>query len=196
MIAWLTGSLLEKSASSIVLNVNGVGYDVAISMTTFLCLPEEGAQYACFIHTVVREDAIALFGFNQREERSLFQSLIKVSGIGPKVALNILSSVNAEAFNLIIQTKDSKQLVKLPGIGKKTAERLIIELQDKLPNVDIKPNSTQATSMSSARYEAIQALIALGYQTKQAEGVITSIDDSEMGADGLIRSALRSLSPV
>ncbi len=206
MIAWLKGKLLEKKSSQIILDVNGVGYDIAISMTTFFSLPDEGEDYCCFIQTIVREDTLSLFGFSAQQEKTLFRALIKISGIGPKVALAILSSTTCDDFVRIIQQKDSKSLIKLPGIGKKTAERLLIELSDSLselleqnPLLDSSLNSSlseQAQRSAAARDEAVQALSSLGYQLKQAEKVINSLDDGNKKVDELIRLGLRELSPT
>lgn len=195
MIAWLKGLILEKNISQLILDVNGVGYDIAISNTTFLSLPNEGQSYACFIQTIVREDTLALYGFSERSERSLFQDLIKVSGIGPKVALGILSSVSASEFIGIIQQKKISALVKLPGIGKKTAERLLIELADNFAKL-AEALPVENKSMTLARQEAAQALISLGYPTKQAEKVVFSLDDGAKSVDELIRLSLKELSTM
>lgn len=198
MIAWLKGILLEKSASQIILNVKGVGYEVAISATTFFGLPDEGMEYACFIQTIVREDTFSLFGFGEKQEKAAFRMLIKISGIGPRVALGILSSTTVTDFVRIINSKESKLLVKFPGIGKKTAERLIIELSDKITdlldnnssdNHDIRINS------SLVRDEACQALISLGYLPKHAEKAIDKLNDGNKTIDELIRLGLKALSP-
>ncbi len=202
MIAWLQGILLEKSSNQLVLNVNGVGYEVAISLTTFFSLPEYGDAYACFIQTIVREDTLALFGFHDRSERALFRTLIKVSGIGPKVALGILSSTSTLEFVRVIEQKDSATLVKLPGIGKKTAERLIIELSDCLSDVlsgSAAASNDQVTTQQSsaiAKDEACQALVSLGYAAKVAEKAMNRIACDDKTVDDLIRLGLNELSPV
>lgn len=198
MIAFLSGVVIEKSSERMVLDVNGVGYEVFISLNTFFSMPEIGKKYDCLIQTIVREDAITLYGFSEIAAKSLFQALIKVSGIGPKVALNILSSVTPEEFSRVVQRKDPKGLVKLPGIGKKTAERLLIELSDKLPKVaDDAPTEAAGLEVREpCREEAVMALVALGYQQRQAEKVISQVDDNHLSTDQLIRLGLKHLSPV
>lgn len=202
MIAWLNGILIEKNSSQIVIDVNGVGYDVAISMTTFFSLPNEGEPYACFVQTIVREDAFSLFGFSKKQERALFRILIKVSGIGPKVALGILSSASTDEFVRIIKNKELKSLIKLPGIGKKTAERLMIELSDKLSDFVSSEsysgsiNKESPDNFSLAKEEACQALVSLGYMEKHAEKVMNQLDDGTKSVDDLIRLGLKELSPI
>lgn len=201
MIAWLSGLVLEKEDNRLVLNVNGVGYEVFISLVTFLSVPSEGESFACCIHTIVREDQITLYGFSQKQERDLFTALIKVSGIGPKVAINILSSISVNEFCQIVNKKEPKALVKLPGIGKKTAERLIIELQDKLNmSTDADIASSELADVGNGlviSQEATQALVALGYPLKQAERIINEIKVDDINStDELIRQALKKLSPV
>ena len=194
MIAWLKGNVVEKSSNKTVLDVNGVGYDINISMNTYLSLPDIGQVVSCFVQTIVREDNFSLYGFSTKKERHLFQILIKVSGIGPKVALGILSSISVNDLITILQNKDSKNLIRLPGIGKKTAERLIIELTDQLTK-EFKLEANISVK-SQAKDEAIQALVSLGYALKKAEQVIVRVDDGEKSADELIRSGLKSLSPA
>lgn len=199
MIAWLQGILLEKSSNQLILNVAGVGYEVAISLNTFFKLPAEGELYQCSIQTIVREDSLALFGFHDVSEKALFKTLIKVSGIGPKVALGILSSTSCSEFVKLIELKDLTTLVKLPGIGKKTAERLIIELSGSLPESLLSGSTDQQTphqAIRKARDEACQALVALGFPLKQAEKVMIKLDDGQKSVDDLIRQGLKELSPV
>lgn len=199
MIAWLQGTLLEKTSNLMIVNVNGVGYEVSISLNTFFNLPDEGGQVGCAIQTIVREDTFALFGFYDKSEKALFKTLIKVSGIGPKVALGILSSTTTQEFVRVIELKDAATLVKLPGIGKKTAERLIIELSGSLPEILVSDQSNmdmrQPTSRL-ARDEAAQALVALGYAAKAAEKVVAKLDDGNKSVDDLLRLGLNELSPV
>ena len=193
MIAWLQGILLEKSSNQLILNVAGVGYEIAISLYTFFKLPAEGELYQCSIQTIIREDSFALFGFHEVSEKALFKTLIKVSGIGPKVALGILSSTTCSEFVRLIELKDLTTLVKLPGIGKKTAERLIIELSGSLPDPLVFGTTDQQNipqSMRKARDEACQALVSLGYALKQAEKVIIKLDDGQKSVDDLIRHSL------
>lgn len=199
MIGWLHGTIQDQSQlGKIVLNVNGVGYDVELSlMTYFLLEQQQSKQTALHIHTLVREDALILYGFLEKQERSLFRTLIKVNGIGPRVAINILSHATPEEFihNVMNQNKDF--LIKLPGIGKKTAERLLIELKDAFSGnfqdfqADIMKSSIpKAASMAD---EAIMALVALGYKQQDALQMIKKLDDGQMSVEELIRNALRRL---
>lgn len=195
MIAYLKGILMEKDPKGLVLDVNGVGYEVLISMQTLFMLPEQGESVSLYIQTIVREDVFQLYGFTEKIERSLFQILIKVNGIGPKSALSILSSVTPSMLFTILHQKDIKRLVKLPGIGKKTAERLLIELTDKLSHMvnlglaDV--DEAQSSLDNRSQRDAIEALIALGYKPPQAEKLIRQVDDGKMGSDLLIREALK-----
>lgn len=195
MIAYLKGILMEKDPKGLVLDVNGVGYEVLISMQTLFMLPEQGESVSLYIQTIVREDVFQLYGFKEKIERSLFQILIKVNGIGPKSALSILSSVTPSMLFTILHQKDIKRLVKLPGIGKKTAERLLIELTDKLSHLvnlglaDV--DESQSSLDNRSQRDAIEALIALGYKPPQAEKLIRQVDDGKMGSDLLIREALK-----
>lgn len=195
MIAYLKGILMEKDPKGLVLDVNGVGYEVLISMQTLFMLPEQEESVSLYIQTIVREDVFQLYGFKEKIERSLFQILIKVNGIGPKSALSILSSVTPSMLFTILHQKDIKRLVKLPGIGKKTAERLLIELTDKLSHLvnlglaDV--DESQSSLDNRSQRDAIEALIALGYKPPQAEKLIRQVDDGKMGSDLLIREALK-----
>lgn len=196
MISYLKGIILNKSPEALVLDVNGVGYEVFISMQTLFMLPDKGEEAALFIQTIVREDLIGLYGFKESIEKKLFQSLIKVNGIGPKSALGILSSVTPNMLLTILHEKDIKRLVKLPGIGKKTAERLLIELTDKLSPIFEDSGGNTDLMLSglnekSAVRDAIEALVSLGYKPIQAEKLIKQIDDGKMTSDVLIRQALK-----
>lgn len=197
MIAYLQGMLVEKDPQGVVLDVRGVGYEIFVSMQTLFMLPLVGEQAALFIQTIVREDCIALYGFKEKFERTLFRALIKVNGIGPKSALGILSSVTPTMLVTILHQKDIKRLVKLPGIGKKTAERLIIELTDKLTplfeqNTDDSGVLLADMNVTSSARDAIDALVSLGYKPVHAEKLIKQVDDGVMGSDKLIREALKT----
>lgn len=198
MISWLQGILLDKRLPSVVLNVNGVGYEVEVPMSALHDLPTLGEQATLHIHMVVREDAQLLFGFNSSEQRDLFRSLIKVNGVGPKVALAVLSTLSGEELMGAMVNEDVSQLCKVPGIGKKTAQRLVVELKDRLEkefaNVITASTETDTAQTSSinAQQDAIAALIALGYKASQASRVVKSLS-AESGEE-LIRQSLRILS--
>ncbi|MEM8594280.1 MAG: Holliday junction branch migration protein RuvA [Pseudomonadota bacterium] len=200
MISWLSGVVLEKAAPSLVLNVNGVGYEVFVPMSSFVSLPAIGQDAAVFIHMVVREDAQLLYGFMSKQERELFQILLKVNGVGAKMALNILSAMDAHEFAQKVHDKDVSALVKLPGIGKKTAERLVIELLDRLQHWQLDDGVSAPAGASAdagaftAQDDALAALIALGYKEADAQKAIKSVVDSGSygSSEALIREALRS----
>ena len=195
MIAWLKGELLEKQAPSLLLNVNGVGYELEAPMSTFYELPEVGAVATVFVHMVVREDAQLLFGFASRQQREMFRSLIRVNGVGPKVALAMLSTLSAQELMQCLVNEDVTQLCRVPGIGKKTAQRLVVEMKDRLEkefgDVPLEV-STGESSHNNAR-DAIDALVALGYKNTEAARVVKS-QDGALSSEELIRQALRSLS--
>jgi len=197
MIAWLHGKIIDKQhPGRLVINVNGVGYDVETSLQTFFQLDNEQANYSLYIQTIVREDAFLLYGFIDKTERALFRALIKVNGIGPKAAMNILSSVTPTEFIQCIMQQNTLLLTKLPGIGKKTAERLVIEMKDTIQNVlqGDSPLSNQ-TIMSTLHEqdEAIRALEALGYKSQEASKVVKKIDDGTKTCEQLIRQGLQML---
>lgn len=203
MIAWLSGILLEKNPPNMVINVGGVGYVLETSLTTFFKLPSRGEALSIYVQTIVREDAFLLFGFYSEEERLMFQYLLKVNGIGPKLALGILSSVDPQTLATCIREQDLGRLVKLPGVGKKTAERLLIEMQDKLKDWAQEPGSTSATHDQSLVLghnpkvkEAMQALLALGYKTHEASRALKSLNSENKTSETLLREALRYLMPV
>ncbi len=195
MIAWLQGELIEKQAPGIVINVNGVGYELEAPMTTFYDLPEVGATATVFVHMVVREDAQLLFGFTTKQQRELFRSLIKVNGVGPKVALAVLSTLSPEELMQSMATEDVTQLCRVPGIGKKTAQRLVVEMKDRLEKEfgDVAFSSAAGSTTSSDTRDAIDALVALGYKNTEAARVVKSLDTS-LTSEELIRQALRTLS--
>ena len=196
MIAWLTGQLLEKQAPSLLLNVNGVGYELEAPMTTFYDLPSEGEVATLYVHMVVREDAQLLFGFSSRQQRELFRSLVKVNGVGPKVALAVLSTLSAQELLQCMADEDYVLLCKVPGIGKKTAQRLVVEMKDRLEkefsDVALEARA-QGDSPSNARNDAIEALVSLGYRPADSSRVVKSLDQT-LSSEDLIRQALRTLS--
>lgn len=201
MIAFLEGTVAHVSADQVVMLVHGIGFRVFVT-PSFACRMEEGQQHRIFTHQHVREDAIVLYGFGTQEERDLFVRLQSVSGIGPKAALSILGACAPETLCLAIQGDDVNFLTKLPGIGKKTAQRLIIDLKDKLddlhiPQTQVQPSpSPKPTSVSSGGGELFDALIALGYTDKEVQGVIRALGseiEQGMPVESLIKSALRVL---
>ncbi|MEQ3637916.1 Holliday junction branch migration protein RuvA [Alcanivorax sp.] len=197
MIGQLRGTLLEKRPPVLLLDVNGVGYEVEAPMTVFYDLPEAGAELTLHTHFVVREDAQLLYGFADRYERELFRALIKVNGVGPKMALAILSGIEADRLARCIQEQDTTSLVNVPGIGKKTAERLVIEMRDRLDKIDGGPVSLPGrvdTDQPDDARDAIAALEALGYRNKDAAAAVGKAADQEgMSSEQLIRKALKSL---
>ena len=196
MIAWLKGELLEKLPPSILVNVAGVGYELEAPMSTFYELPAVGETVTLFVHMVVREDAQLLFAFSSRQQRELFRSLIRVNGVGPKVALAILSTLSAQELMQCMIDEDVTQLCKVPGIGKKTAQRLVVEMKDRLEkefsDVALEANATSG-GKTNDRNDAIAALVALGYKNTDASRVVKGLP-SELSSEELIRQALRSLS--
>lgn len=194
MITRLHGMLLSKSTADIVVDVNGVGYEVLVPMSTSFSLPEPGVAIVILTHLAVREDAQTLYGFATNAERDLFRQLIKVSGVGAKLALTILSGSSVDGFIQAVQDDDVATLQRLPGIGKKTAERLIVEMRDKLKGQVVAGNTSgEAPESNSATQEAVVALVALGYKTAEAERMVKKItkQDPTASSEVLIRAALR-----
>lgn len=200
MIGRLKGILLTKQPPTLLLDVNGVGYEVDAPMSTFYQLPEINHEVILHTHLVVREDVQQLCGFISDTERSMFRSLIKINGVGPKLALSILSAISANDFAKCINDGDTTTLVRLPGVGKKTAERLVIEMRDKLKDwqVDSASNdNTPAGKIDIQRTanpveEAVSALIALGYKPPQASRMVSHIDSHDLSSEEIIRDALKA----
>lgn len=193
MIAHLRGKLLAKHPNQVIVETTGVGYDVTISVPTFTDLPEVGAEVALHIHTHVREDAIALYGFLRRAEKTLFEKLITVSGIGPKLAITILSGMPADEMIGAIRGNDVARLTRIPGIGKKTAERMVLELRDKLPEAGA-PSAPATHSLSPTEEDVLSALLNLGYQRPAAEKALSAVAKTKAGSfDALFREALSAL---
>ncbi|PHR51708.1 Holliday junction branch migration protein RuvA [Cycloclasticus sp.] len=195
MIGFLRGTVNEKQAPHVVIDVNGVGYDVETPMSSFFNLPALGETVSLRTHLVVREDAHVLYGFLTEQERALFRSLIKVNGVGPKVALGILSGVSVSDFCLWVSDSNVAALVRLPGIGKKTAERLVIDMRDRLPEGTVTttpPPLGVLTQKTSAVEEAISALVALGYKPQDAEKRARAVASDDASSEQIIRSALQS----
>lgn len=193
MIAWLSGKVIDWSTMNlIVLDVNGVGYAVETTTPTYTILSQERQIVNLFIQTIVREDAFNLYGFLEQEERALFKALIKVNGIGPKSAIGILSTISPSMLIQCIQLQDKTMLTKLPGVGKKTAERLLIEMQDILKNQIILTGDVVLPE-SQASNEALSALEALGYRRYEALEAIKKFKQEELDAQNLIKKALQVL---
>ncbi|MCC7155693.1 MAG: Holliday junction branch migration protein RuvA [Bryobacterales bacterium] len=195
MIAHLKGTLLEKHPNQAIVEAAGVGYDVTIPVSTYSGLPETGAEVRLRIHTHVREDSLALFGFATSEEKTLFEKLISVSGIGPKLAVTVLSGLPAASLVQIIRGGDVQQLVRIPGIGKKTAERIILELRDKLdllPSGAAAPGVAPPMPRSAVEEDVLSALVNLGCQRPAAEAALRKALASGIAAefDPLFRRAL------
>lgn len=196
MIGFLRGVLALKKAPSLVLDVNGVGYEIDAPMSTFYKLPALGETVTLFTHLAVREDAHTLYGFHSEAERALFRSLIKVSGVGAKLALAILSGISADDFHRCVQMADSAMLVRLPGIGKKTADRLIVEMRDRLPSLDgsamtATTGGASITLPQSAVPDAVSALVALGFKPQDAQTMVRGIPAEGKTSEDLIRLALQ-----
>jgi Holliday junction DNA helicase RuvA len=194
VIGLLRGKILSKHPPSLLLDVNGVGYEVDAPMTTFYDLPEVGAEVTLFTHLAVREDAHTLYGFIAPTDRTLFRSLLKVNGVGARLALTILSGMNAQTFIACVQAGDADALVKLPGIGKKTAERLIIELRDRLEGAGPAGNVPNKATVAAASpvEDAVTALVGLGYKPQEASKMVRLIDTADMSSEDIIRSALQT----
>lgn len=200
MIGRLKGILLAKQPPALLIDVHGVGYDVQAPMTTFYELPAIGAEVVLHTHLAVREDAHVLYGFLRDSDRAMFRSLIKVSGVGPKLALAILSGMSASEFAACVHAGDSAALTRLPGVGKKTAERLVVEMRDRLDDWDsaaitLAPGGRVAPVKTDAVRDAISALIALGYKPQEASRMVSAIDTTEMRSEDVIRQALRAAAP-
>ncbi|NQY65665.1 MAG: Holliday junction branch migration protein RuvA [Alteromonadaceae bacterium] len=206
MIGRLRGILLEKAAPEVLIECNGVGYEVSMPMTSIYTLPEINEEAIIYIHFVVREDAQLLYGFANKIERKLFRLLIKVNGVGPKLGLAILSGMSADQFVSCVMHDDVTSIVKIPGVGKKTAERLLIEMRDRLKDwqMQISTPATDAAPASSnfdltfihannTKGDAINALVSLGYKQAQADKAVKAIYQTDMSSEDLIRDALKSM---
>lgn len=196
MIGFLSGVIRDKQPPQLLVEVQGVGYEIEAPMTTFYDLPEIGQPVKLFTHLSVREDAHTLYGFSKTSDRALFRNLIKVNGVGAKLALTILSGMDANNFAACVQAGDSAALVKLPGIGKKTAERLIIEMRDRITETSLGPVTTasgQTQVTANPVEEAVSALIALGYKAPDASSMVRGIDCQDLATEEIIRHALQGV---
>lgn len=195
MIGYLKGFIIEKRPPLLLIDVHGVGYEVFAPMSTFYQLPNDDDQISLHTHLVVREDAQQLYGFYTKDERELFRALIKVNGIGPKLALTILSGIEPHVFVQCIQLEDASRLTNIPGIGKKTAERLVIETRDRLKDCSFNfmPNAQQASPLSDHHQDAFDALVALGYKPQHAQKTLKTVYADDLTSEQLIRLALQEM---
>jgi Holliday junction DNA helicase RuvA len=203
MIGRLRGTLLSKHAPSLLVDVGGVGYELEAPMTTFYELPEVGSEVTLHTHLLVREDAQLLYGFASEQERLMFRTLIKVSGVGAKLALALLSGMAAGEFAHTVQHNDIARLTRVPGVGRKTAERLIVEMRDRLPALGLESSEPgmvaaesgpAAAGQPDALKDAISALIALGYKPQEASRMVNAVDSKDKPSEEIIRQALKSVS--
>lgn len=198
MIGRLRGELVSKQAPHLMLDVQGVGYELEAPLTTFFVLPVLGQQVTLYTHLVVREDAHLLFGFASESERAAFRSLIKINGVGAKMALTILSGLSLDELARCVRDSDIATLVKLPGVGKKTAERLLVEMRDRLKDLPLTLPSAHPEQGallargSSAEEDAVSALIALGYKSQEASRMVRSVDAGDLSSEQIIRAALQA----
>ena len=189
MIGRITGTLVEKSFPQIVVSCGGVGYEIDVPMSTFYPLPRTGEEVTLLTHLVVREDAHLLYGFITAGERAAFRQLLKISGVGPKVALSVLSGMSVDDLSAAIAAEDAGRLTKIPGIGKKTAERLVLELRDKLPKT---VTAVRAEGASATGNDVVGALLALGYNEREAAAAVKQVPADLQLAEA-IRHALKQL---
>ncbi len=202
MIGRLRGNILEKQPPLVLLEAHGVGYEIYMPMTCFYELPELNHEAVIFTHFVVREDAQLLFGFNNKQERALFRELIKTNGVGPKLALAILSGMSAQQFVTAVEKEEIAALIKLPGVGKKTAERLVVEMKDRFKGLhgDLFSGESAFTltaphaepESNDAEAEAVAALVSLGYKPQEASRMISKVGKPDADCETLIREALRA----
>lgn len=193
MIGSLRGRLIAKHPPALTVDVNGVGYELEAPMSTFYDLPASGAEVHLFTHLVVREDAHVLYGFATDAERRLFRGLLKVSGVGPKIALGLLSGISVEGFLRCIETEDADSLVRIPGIGRKTAERLLIEMRDRVASLaGVGEQAHVPGSAGNAQAEAFSALVALGYKPAEVTRLLKAAEGSDGSIEDLIRRALQA----
>jgi len=200
MIGRLRGEIVYKQAPRLMVDVSGVGYELDAPMSTFYDLPEPGQPVVLYTHLAIRDDAHVLYGFARESERTMFRALLKVSGVGAKMALAILSGMSADEFARCVQADDTAALVRLPGIGKKTAERLIVEMRDRLDKLEtVAPISSVAASSdrlitpaADPGAEAADALIALGYKPQEASRMVRSVKAEGLSSEEIIRAALKA----
>jgi len=200
MIGFLKGNLISKLPPFLVLDVQGVGYELEAPMATFYDLPDDDSEVMLFTHLVVREDAHLLYGFSDRAQRELFRSLLKVNGVGPRVGLAILSTLSTAQFVQCVNQQDTLTLTTVPGIGKKTAERMLLDMRDRVSVLDQSDDNKATVEGGDGRIrqspveDAIGALLALGYKAADANRAIRAVEEKSPGRDDLIRNALQFLS--
>ncbi len=191
MIGSLRGRISAKSPPQLTVEVGGIGYEIEAPMSTFFHLPAVGAEVQLLTHLVVREDAHVLYGFGSEAERRLFRSLIKVSGVGPKIALGLLSGISVSEFQQCVQSQDVAALTRIPGVGRKTAERLIVEMRDRLAAPELTTGAAGAGGTGSPEAEAYAALVALGYRPGEATRLLKAAGTGTHSTEELIRRALQ-----
>ncbi|MBB4817259.1 Holliday junction DNA helicase RuvA [Pseudomonas alcaligenes] len=199
MIGRLRGTLAEKQPPHLILDVNGVGYELEVPMTTLYRLPATGEPVTLHTHLVVREDAHLLYGFFEKRERELFRELIRLNGVGPKLALALMSGLEVDELVRCVQAQDTSTLVKIPGVGKKTAERLLVELKDRfkawetMPSISTLVVEPLKAAASSAENDALSALISLGFKPQEASRAVAAIKEEGLSSEELIRRALKGM---
>jgi len=203
VIGRLRGTLAEKQPPHLILDVNGLGYELEVPMTTLYRLPSVGEPLTLHTHLVVREDAQLLYGFVGKRERDFFRELIRLNGVGPKLALALMSSLEVDELVRCVQAQDTSALVRVPGVGKKTAERLLVELKDRfkawetVPSmfalVPNQPDGAPAVPVASAETDAVSALISLGYKPQEASKAVSAIKDKGLSSEDMIRRALKGM---
>jgi len=200
VIGRLRGTLAEKQPPHLILDVNGIGYELEVPMTTLYRLPALGEPVTLHTHLVVREDAHLLYGFAEKRERELFRELIRLNGVGPKLALALMSGLEVDELVRCVQAQDTSTLVKIPGVGKKTAERLLVELKDRFKAWEnmptIAPLVTEpklAATVSSAEADAVSALIALGFKPQEASRAVAAVEEKDLSSEELIRRSLKGM---
>ncbi len=199
MIGRLRGTLAEKQPPHVLVEVGGVGYELEVPMSTLYRLPGVGEPLTLHTHLVVREDAHLLYGFAEKRERELFRELIRLNGVGPKLALALMSGLEVDELVRCVQTGDTKALTRVPGVGKKTAERLLVELKDRfqvwesMPGAPLVVEPARAASVSSAEADAVSALVALGFKPAEASRAVALVDEDGLSSEELIRRALKGM---
>jgi Holliday junction DNA helicase RuvA len=193
VIGRLRGRLLRKAPPALIIDVHGVGYELEAPMSTFYRLPEVGSEVELHTHLVVRDDAHLLYGFSTEHERRLFRDLLRVTGIGPKIGLALLSGIDVDTFLLCVEAQDVDALTRIPGIGRKTAERLLIEMRDRIRALGQLPSGAQRLDQpAGAQAEAFAALVALGYRPAEVTRLLKSVDNEGAATEELIRRALQA----
>jgi Holliday junction DNA helicase RuvA len=193
MIGHLRGRLVRKAPPALILDVGGVGYELEAPMSTFYRLPELGGEVELHTHLVVRDDAHLLYGFATEDERRLFRDLLRVTGIGPKIGLALLSGIDVGTFMRCVEAEDTQALTRIPGIGRKTAERLLIEMRDRIRALgQLPPTGSAPASTAGARTEAYAALVALGYRPVEVNRLLQGVEGDGVGTEELIRRALQA----